>query len=213
MPMTIPLVERLRASIRDIETGEPLDDDARPDLYVADIRELVERLFSPPEGVTLETTAEERATYHEDYVEDAFVARLVRDCDRQAAHITTLTAAVTTEKERADAAELEAAEVETIAAGRVTDAEDRLCALRNMVGHAVDSLKRRVDDDRYMDSNGQPIVNIWEVLPLFTDAIAASQDATARRGMTLDAISASNIRHVVEGAGKIARAALGGETP
>lgn len=35
------LLDRLNKSIIDCETGEPLDDDARPDLYASDVREVI----------------------------------------------------------------------------------------------------------------------------------------------------------------------------
>ena len=38
------LVRRLRASVRDVETGEPLWDEARPDLYASEVREVIDRI-------------------------------------------------------------------------------------------------------------------------------------------------------------------------
>lgn len=36
-----PIVERLNSACLDIETDEPLDDDARPDIYVSDVRRTI----------------------------------------------------------------------------------------------------------------------------------------------------------------------------
>lgn len=52
------LIERLRSACLDIETGEELDSDARPDIHVDDVREIITLLTAAPDG--LETTAEER---------------------------------------------------------------------------------------------------------------------------------------------------------
>ena len=107
-----PVYERLRNACLDIETGEPLDDDARPDLYVSDLRAILEALSAPAEGG--ETTAEERLNHDIDATALAdrgeqridvtidFLSRLIRDADKAA----TLTAPVegvaleTTAKER-----------------------------------------------------------------------------------------------------------------
>ena len=50
-----------------------------------------------------------------------------------------------------------------------------------------------------------------EVFPEPDFARAAA--ALASSGMSIDAVSASNMRHATKGVGKIARAALKGETP
>jgi hypothetical protein len=42
--MSTDLVERLREATIDIVTGEPLNADARPDLYVSDIHEVADRI-------------------------------------------------------------------------------------------------------------------------------------------------------------------------
>ena len=58
----ISVLELLEQSILDVETGERLFDDARPDLYVSDVRGVIaeiRRLTVPVEG--METTAKERA--------------------------------------------------------------------------------------------------------------------------------------------------------
>ena len=93
--MTIPLVERLRNACLDIETGEPLDDDARPDLYVSDLRAILEALTAPAEGVTLETTAEERADVLSPH--KIFQSQFPEWCRRAVRDIATLTAALAAE--------------------------------------------------------------------------------------------------------------------
>lgn len=40
------LIGRLKMSITDPVTGEPLDDDARPDLYASDVREVIREMLS-----------------------------------------------------------------------------------------------------------------------------------------------------------------------
>jgi hypothetical protein len=85
----------------------------------------VARRTAPAEGVEYETTAEDRAavpTWRTINGDSPFMARLLRDFDRQAAHIAILNAALAAEKERADAAEERERLGLAISRGWITDA-------------------------------------------------------------------------------------------
>lgn len=63
-------IDFLRSTATDIETGEPLDDDARPDLYVIDVRRLIAHLESVKEcltvsGATLDAAGDELSLWLE----------------------------------------------------------------------------------------------------------------------------------------------------
>jgi hypothetical protein len=91
-----------------------------------------------------------------------------------------------------------------------------IAAFRNHYPAALDEIERLQAENDRLETALQRIQNWSEAYPLtvFPEPdFKRAHDLLIAGGMTLDAIAASNMRHVVEGVGKIARAALQDPTP